>query len=261
MFKNFIYYFIWQVKKIPRKTFAKSKYIETLNLRNPYRYYLFEELKDIYGSDSFHNKKILEIGPKDGEDTLRLNSLKPSSITLIDLPLLQDENHHLNKYYKEFLKPNLAKLNIETRLIFANFNYMKKKEYDELGKFDLIWFTGVLYHNPEQLKMLKKIYTLLNDDGILVMETSTTRNRKLVNQTAIEIEVGGQYHFPSRKAVHLILKMVGFDEIHQSKCFNRENFNKNNIRMAVIAKKKSNDVEGVYRDGYLYGEATDIKNG
>ena len=256
MIKNFIYYIIWQLKKIPRKTYAKSKYVLTSNLRNPYRYYLFEELKDIYGSDSFHNKKILEIGPKDGEDTLRLQSLKPSTITLIDLPLLKNENHHLNKYYEEFLKPNLEKINVESRLIFGNFQYMEEKEYDELGKFDLIWFTGVLYHNPEQLKMLKKIYNLLNDDGILVMETSTTRNRKLVNQTAIEIEVGGQYHFPSRKAVHLILKMVGFGEIHQSKCFNRENFNKKNIRLAVIAKKKSDDLEGVYRDGYLYGEAT-----
>ena len=258
MFINVINYFIWQFKKISRKTFAKNKYIETLNLRNPYRYYLFEELKDLYGSDIFSNKKILEIGPKDGEDTLRLQTLKPASITLIDLPLLKNENHHLNKYYKEFLKPNLDKLNVKSNLIFANFNYLKKEEYAELGKFDLIWFTGVLYHNPEQLKMLRKLYNLLNEEGVLVMETSTTRNTKLMNQTAIEIVVGGQYHFPTRKAVHLLLKMIGFEEIYQSKCFNRENYNKNNIRLAIIAKKKKNDVEGVYRDGYLYGEATSI---
>ena len=256
MFKNFINYFIWQLKKIPRKTYAKNKYIETLNLRNPYRYYLFEELKDIYGSDFFFNKKILEIGPKDGEDTLRLQNLKPESITLIDLPILKNENHHLNKYYKEFLKPNLEKLNVNNKLIFANFLYMKNDEYDALGKFDLIWFTGVLYHNPEQLKMLKKLYNLLNEDGVLVMETSTTRNKKLINHTAIEIEVDGQYHFPTRKAVYLLLKMVGFSEVYKSKCFNRENYNKNNIRLAVFAQKKKNDVEGVYRDGYLYGEAT-----
>ena len=256
MIKNILNYFIWQLKKIPRKTYAKNKYIETRNLRNPYRYYLFKELKDLYGSDTFSNKRILEIGPKDGEDTLRLESLKPTSITLIDLPILKNENHHLNDYYKKFLKPNLDKLNVKSNLIFANFLYMKEEEYDELGKFDLIWFTGVLYHNPEQLKMLKKLYNLLNEDGFLVMETSTTRNTKLMNHTAIEIEVEGQYHFPTRKAVDLLLKMVGFSEIYQSKCFNRENYNKNNIRLAVIAQKKKNDVEGFYRDGYLYGEAT-----
>ena len=258
MIRNFIYYIIWQLKKIPRKTYAKSKYVLTSNLRNPYRHYLFEELKDIFGSENFYNKNILEIGPKDGEDTLRLDSLKPSTLTLIDLPLLKNEDHHLNKYYKEFLKPNLEKLNVKYKLIFSNFHYMDKKEYDELGKFDLIWFTGVLYHNPEQLKMLKKLYKLLNAEGILVLETSTTRNNKLVNQTAIEIEVGGQYHFPTKKAVNLMLKMVGFNEIYQSKCFNRENYNKNNIRTAVLAKKNRTDSGGVYRDGYLYGEATGL---
>ncbi len=260
MVKNFIYYIIWQYKKIERKTYKKNKYRATLNLRNPYRYYLFEELKDIYGLDSFQNKKVLEIGSKDGEDTLRLESLNPSSITILDLPLLQNEKHHLNKYYNEFLKPNLDKLNVKSKLIFSNFNYMKKKEYDELGKFDLIWCTGVLYHNPEQLKMLKKIYNLLNDGGVLVLETATTRNNKLSKQTAIEIEAGGQYYFPTKKAVNLMLKMVGFSEIYQSKCFNKENYNKNNIRFAAIAKKHQDDFEGIYREKYKYGEATNLES-
>ena len=34
-----------------------------------------------------------------------------------------------------------------------------------------------------------------------------------------------------------MMKMVGFNEIYQSKCFNKENYNKNNIRLAVLAKK------------------------
>ena len=34
-----------------------------------------------------------------------------------------------------------------------------------------------------------------------------------------------------------MLRMVGFEETYESKCFNKENFNKNNIRMAVISKK------------------------
>ena len=256
MIQNFLYYIIWQVKKIPRKTYAKNQYTETHNLRNPYRYYLFEELKQIFGSENFKNKKILEIGPKDGEDTLRLQSLEPKSITLIDLPVLKDENHHLNKYYNEFLKPNLEKLDIENKLIFANFQYMSRNEYDALGKFDLIWFTGVLYHNPEQLKMLRKLYNLLNDDGVIVLETATTRNKKLVNETAIEIEVGGQYHFPTKKAINLMMNMVGFNEIYQSKCFDKENYNKNNIRIAVLSKKNKTESDRVYRDGYLFGEAT-----
>ena len=256
MVKSLINYIIWQLRKIPRKTFLKNNYIQTLNVRNPYRFYLFEELKQIYGHEKFKNKKILEIGPKDGEDTLRLQTLKPQSITLIDLPILKNENHHLNKFYNEFLKPNLEKLNVRSKLIFANFQYMSKDDYEALGKFDLIWFTGVLYHNPEQLKLLRKLYKLLNNEGVLVLETATSRNKRLINQTAIEIEAGGQYHFPTKKAVMLMLDMAGFSEVHKSKCFNKENFNKNDIRIAVLAKKNKNDLKKIYRDKYVYGEAT-----
>ena len=35
----------------------------------------------------------------------------------------------------------------------------------------------------------------------------------------------------------LMLDMAGFSEVHKSKCFNKENFNKNDIRIAVLAKK------------------------
>ena len=258
MIENFYYYIIWQLKKIPKKTFAKNRFYKTSNLRNPYRYYLFQELVDLYGIEYFKNKKFLEIGPKDGEDTLRLQTLQPESITLIELPLVKNKNHHLNKFYTDYLKPNLEKLNVKNKLIFANFQYMSKDEYDLLGKFDLIWFTGVLYHNPEQLKLIKKLYNLLEYNGVLVLETSTTRNKKLKKQTAIEIKNQGHYFFPTKKAVNLILSMVGFEETYESKCFNKENFNKNNIRMAVIAKKNKTDSKKFYRLEYIFGEATQI---
>ena len=56
-----------------------------------------------------------------------------------------------------------------------------------------------------------------------------------------------------------MMKMVGFNEIYQSKCFNKENYNKNNIRLAVLAKKNKTDFEGIYRDEYKYGEASNFK--
>tara|TARA_Y100001958_G_C21244547_1_gene573784 strand:+ start:1743 stop:2519 length:777 start_codon:yes stop_codon:yes gene_type:complete len=256
LIENFYYYIIWQLSKIPKKTFAKKRFYKTANLRNPYRYYLFQELVNLYGIEYFKNKKILEIGPKDGEDTLRLETLQPESITLIELPLVKNKNHHLNKFYTDYLKSNLEKLNVKNKLIFANFQYMSKDEYDLLGKFDLIWFTGVLYHNPEQLKLIKKLYNLLEYNGVLVLETSTTRNSKLKKQTAIEIKNQGHYFFPTKKAVNLMLSMVGFEETYESKCFNKENFNKNNIRMAVIAKKNKTDSKKFYRSEYIFGEAT-----
>ena len=256
MLKKLFYIITWQVKKIPKKTYAKKRFAKTTNLRNPYRYYLFEDLKQTYGVEKFNNKKILEIGPKDGEDSLRLESLKPKSITLIELPVVKNADHHLNKYYNEYLKPNLKKLKIEYNLIFANFHYMSNSEYNSLGKFDLIWCTGVLYHNPEQLRMLKKLYNLLETEGVLVLETSTTRNNSIQNEKVVEITTNGQYHFPTKKSLNQMLYMCGFDEIIESNCFNFENYNKKAIRVAVFAKKNKTDNKKVYRDQYLYGEST-----
>ena len=53
--------------------------------------------------------------------------------------------------------------------------YLSPEEYKQLGKFDLIWFTGVIYHNPEQLRFLYKLYNQLNTKGVLVLESSTIR--------------------------------------------------------------------------------------
>ena len=120
----------------------------TGKLRNPYREYLFQELKEKYGKDYFENKRILEVGPKDGEDTLRLDSLSPSKLILNDLEEIQQENHPVNTFYKNNLLPNLEKVVSDYEFIFGNINYLEKDEMKKLGKFDLIWFTGVIYHVP-----------------------------------------------------------------------------------------------------------------
>ena len=83
---NKYYEIIWFLKKIYYKIFL-SKTRLTGKLRNPYREYLFQELKEKYGKDYFENKRILEVGPKDGEDTLRLDSLSPSKLILNDFSM------------------------------------------------------------------------------------------------------------------------------------------------------------------------------
>ena len=57
----------------------------------------------------------------------------------------------------------------------------------KFGKFDLVYFTGVLYHNPEQLRFIQKLYDKLNYGGVLVFESATTRKRKFINENVVEI--------------------------------------------------------------------------
>ena len=75
MFNLLIYY----IKKfLPRKDRISSNF--------QYRHYLFNELIENIDTSNFENFRILEIGPRDGEDSQRLASLNPKDFFIIDLP-------------------------------------------------------------------------------------------------------------------------------------------------------------------------------
>ena len=229
---------IFYLKKIFNKIIGKSSFEGTY----AYRKYLFEELIENFGLETFKKKRFLEIGPKDGEDTARLLSLEPDQMILFDLP----DKSEQNKKWKDALRE-------KDKLYIENFLYLDKKEYENLGKFDLIYFTGVLYHNPEQLKFIKKLYDKLNIGGILVLESATIRNKFLRNINVVEIWYPETYrgtttvtHLPSKEAIKSWLKMVGFSKIIDSKCYDFENYNVKSNRYACLAQKQESDIEAVY---------------
>ena len=155
-----IYYFKKLIRKITNKENFQGTYA--------YRKYLYEELIDTFGKNQFKAKRFLEIGPKDGEDTERLRSLEPKEYIMFDLP----DKTEFNETWVHTLEKN-------EKLIIKNFLYLANEEYENLGMFDLIYFTGVLYHNPEQLRFIKKLYDKLNFGGVLVLESATVRKRNL----------------------------------------------------------------------------------
>ena len=246
--------FIWYLIKVKNYLIRFPKVDSEL----PYRKYLFDELIDIYSEDYFKNKRFLEIGPRDGEDTFRLEALSPKEMVIFDLP---DKTENNLTWIK--------KLKTNYKFIENNFMYIVKDEFDSLGKFDLIYFTGVLYHNPEQLRFLQKIYQKLNDNGVLVLESATTRQRSLINKNVVEILYPSTYrgtttitHLPSKKAILSWLKMVGFNKIFESNCYKPENYNSKNHRFACIAEKTKDDVQEVYykkqieESPYIIGAST-----
>ncbi|MDA9706061.1 class I SAM-dependent methyltransferase [Acidimicrobiaceae bacterium] len=221
-------YVIWILRKLFDKL-SKSEISELL----PYRKYLFDELMDEYGQEYFSNKRILEIGPKDGDDTFRLEKLNPEEIVMFDLP---DKSNKTRTWIDD--------IKVKNQFFEENFLYISSQKYEQLGKFKLIWFTGVLYHNPEQLRFIQKLYDKLDDGGVLVLESATTRNLLLRNKDVVEIWFPDTYrntqtisHLPSKGAIKSWLKMVGFTNISDSKCFNHKNFNVRNYRYACIALK------------------------
>ena len=132
------------------------RYVPSPPERLMYRVKLFEELLNLSGKEYFQNKRILEIGPKDGLDSKRLSSLQPKKLVMIDLPEKREGN---KQWLNQITCPN--------KYIEANFMYISLKDYKDIGRFHLIWFTGILYHNAEQMRLLRKLYRLLNVGGYL----------------------------------------------------------------------------------------------
>ncbi len=196
-----------------------------------YRRYLLEELLEKMGADYFDGKRIFELGPKDGVDSQRLSKLRPSELVMMDLP---EKN--------ERLQASIKKIKVNHKLVTGNFMYIEPEIFKALGKFDLIWCTGVLYHNPEQLRMIKRLYKLCNPEGVIVLESATLRsNSELAKGRFVEIfypetyrDTGTITHLPSAPAIEAWLCMAGFSDVKKSKCFARYDKDLDKHRAAFI---------------------------
>ncbi|MBF0110152.1 MAG: DUF1698 domain-containing protein [Magnetococcales bacterium] len=226
--------------------------LERLGMLTPYdppnyREVIFAALTRLH--PHLRGQRVLEIGPKDGKDSRRLAGLGPKSLVMMDIPAEYTQNvistrvtprEQLPSWFQEI---ELA----DKSYIEGNILYLPREKLAELGVFDLIWCTGVLYHNPEPLRFLKRLFHLLAPGGTLILETSLTRHPLLRHLNCVEIlwpksqrclRVGEDdnllipsrvvpdtrmslsiqsnvSHLPSRMAVLSWLEMVGFTDIDE----------------------------------------------
>ena len=210
-----------------------------------YRAFLFEDLKRRLAGRVPH--RILEIGPRDGEDTRRLASLGADKIVLVDLAN--------QKSTIEGWLPALGSAPIE--LIIGNFMY--DESFNKIEPFDVIWCTGVLYHNPEQLRFVRQLFDATSPGGLLVIETASARRSATRNENCVEIwfppdKSAAQKvhlstnitHLPSARAVESWLHMIGFTEIERSQCHRRVSRGLAATRVAFTATRKSEAETGIY---------------
>ncbi|MBF0174504.1 MAG: methyltransferase domain-containing protein [Magnetococcales bacterium] len=224
--------------------------LERLGLLTPYdppnyRAVMFAALTRL--KPSLQGQRVLEIGPKDGKDSERLASLQPETLVLMDIPANFTRNitsnaitprEHIPSWFHRLQLPGKSYKE-------GNILYLPPRELDALGQFDLIWCTGVLYHNPEPLRFIKRLFNLLRPGGLLILETSLTRHPVLKNFNCVELlwpksqqclRLGDDdntlipslvtpdarqslsiqsnvSHLPSRLAVLSWLEMTGFQDI------------------------------------------------
>ena len=228
--------------------------------RADYRHLLFEDLVVYLGNRS--PRRVLEIGPKDGEDTRRLLTLGPERLTLVDLPRLEASNRRWLDAIDS------------SRIQYVSANMMYSPEVAALEPYDVVWCTGVLYHNPEQLRMVRRLHDLVTPGGVLVLESATTRHRRLRNANCVEIvyppsaALKRKYHIsanithvPSARALASWMAMVGFDHLVLSACHRRVSRALARARAAWLGTRSLSPRSSVYyalgpeEQGYEIGRA------
>ena len=243
------------VKVLLRKIVGISNDVEPMM----YRRELFSELMSLKEEDYFEGSRFLEIGPKDGLDSYRLATLKPEEMVFVDLP---EKRSSIDGWIDRIICPH--------KFFEANIMYMPTEDFVALGKFNLVWCTGVLYHNAEQLRFLRKLYNLLNPGGYLVLESATLRDpRHLRSGNFVQIHYPDTYndtgtitHLPTRGAIKSWLNMVGFKDIYDSHCYRASDRSLSRHRYACICQRPMTDSVGTYyaKSGcnptYILGEST-----
>jgi len=177
-------------------------------------------------------KDVLEIGPKHGIHTRWISSQNPKSITCIEL------EHKLQLIQSwENQVPNLE-------IIYEDFLTWKTNK-----KFDVILFAGVIYHNTEQLRMLKKLKSLSKDKNtIMFFESSTVRIPELYDKNIIQVYWPERYNdlptglfWPSKKACISMLEMSGWEILKTSD--EMQEPIKKDIRISILTQASGNTLE------------------
>jgi SAM-dependent methyltransferase len=224
-----------------------------------YREALFQDL--VRYLDGVRPARILEIGPRDGLDTRRLLRLAPDRLVLVDLPRRKADN--------EVWLRELDGAPIE----YISANFMYTDAIDGLARFDCVWCTGVLYHNPEQLRMIRRLYDLLRPGGVLALETATIRRRALRDHACVEIlyppspELCRRFrlspnitHLPSASAVASWLALIGFEQVLRSACHRQVSAALARNRVAYLARRPARPSDGRYyaldgEEGFVVGKS------
>lgn len=170
---------------------------------------VFRRLQALGFLDGLAGKRLLEIGPKHGEDSALLAGLDPAELVLVDLPEKAPLVHEW-----------LPSIPCPTRFVEGNLLFLSAGEIEELGRFDLVWCLGVLYHNAEQLRLIRRLRTLCRDGGKVVVESHVVARLPFRDANVVQLHWPRPWggiptitHVPSRRAIASWLEMAGFDRI------------------------------------------------
>jgi len=162
---------------------------------------LEKTLDDIIDKERFRSRRVLEIGPKHGFHSIWIDrELSPDYFCMIELPSKREMSR---EWGKKILCPH--------EIIYDDM--LRCKQLVAMEPFDLVFFTGVLYHNVEQIKMLSVLRNITQPKGMMILQSTIYESNEAVVKLSWKAGQLGGYCFPSRKALLLMLSMTGWHNI------------------------------------------------
>jgi hypothetical protein len=182
------------------------------------------------------NKKYLEIGPKHGHHTRLIDMHQPQSITCIEAP----NKFRSDEIYKSQNGSWVSKIKTEK----FDFHYQDFITFSSIETYDLIFYSGIIYHNIDQIGHLKKLHSIASEGAFLLFESSTTREESLMDLNVIQVHHPPysslyrdmetiRFH-PTKKACKSMLEICGWEIVDDTD--NYENLS-NRERIAILCRK------------------------
>jgi predicted nicotinamide N-methyase len=134
-------------------------------------------------------KRVLDIGANDGFFTIAALLAGADEVTAINIPICPTYPENLSFAAKEW--------HVSPKIIVDDFQV-----HQFADKFDVIFFLGVLYHLENIFSAMRRLYSLLNEDGILYIETqmSQIQSPLPVYEGASDIYPTIAKHYKQRRA-------------------------------------------------------------
>ena len=165
---------------------------------------------------SLDGLRILEIGAWTGGMSLLLCAMGAHVVAI----------EEVRKYYEclKYLKYAFNINNLEP----LNLSLYECKALEFQDSFDIVLFTGVLYHVTDPILALRIIFNSLKENGILLLETMVTDSKDYILTYKSPIKVkkgkkqllgrnGWNWFIPSPKTLYQMMRDVGFTNIRVSR--------------------------------------------
>ena len=187
---------------------------------------------------SFKNKRVLDIGCRDGLFSFEAEKRGASEVIGID--------NNISKGAVEFLIPYFKS---KVKMFQKNLYEITIKDF---GKIDIILFFGVLYHLRYPFYALKVIKNLLKEDSILIIETAIYVDDN--KRPFIYCPIGSESEFDKSccsffnvKALEDTLKSMGISIVRKEVRVQKRNFRvlKNIIRFVLRTIFRKDMVFGI----------------